>query len=313
MAISIPAEQEPPDAIVDNKKQACGLFETYELLEYMLGFVDDPSDLRKLRRVNSFWHAIISKNPTLHGRWQRRRHTFFGLALVGARDCEKYRLTQAWCHGYTPIELFDPTADQYWSQWLKVDEDLWTVPFWDQGSLNEAIFEREIDEQLALANAYALVYSTRSRSSFEAVQDFQRRMEDKADAMHERIAHEIARTYHRKQNEPLRLGVIATNCDAEPESIEVAHAEGKTLARQMACPFYEVCTRSGKNVDESITAVIRDYGERCDARRAMKRAERLQARQSVSLPIRHPRPLGRRFEMWLWSIWTASKLRLRKR
>lgn len=169
---------------------ASKVLRAYELVEHILIFISKPSDVRSVRLVSTFCHAVVAKNSRLERRWKRRNGDSLHLALIGAMGVGRGSLVQAWCHNTR--DFFDPSCHELWSKIFRIDGNSWRVNFWDQGCLNHYFGNPARD--YALSTAYMLVYSLDSPASFEAIVEWQRRLGIPTDPIHEQIQREFTQS-----------------------------------------------------------------------------------------------------------------------
>jgi Ras family len=84
-----------------------------------------------------------------------------------------------------------------------------------------------------------LVYSVTSRSSFKAIE-------------------ELARELHEVIGPPVQFALVGSKCDLGDEATRrVSSQEGQDLAQSLGCEFYEASAKTGVNVDQIFTDLVR--------------------------------------------------------
>ena len=112
-------------------------------------------------------------------------------------------------------------------------------------------------------DCYALIYSSKSRTSFDSVCGWQRDLQEMP-VSKARSCPACAPSRLLPQSPPLLLGLIATRCDTE-QLCEVSLEEGIELARELGCPLYRTSATlnwDAKAVLESLTKSFRDEMDR---------------------------------------------------
>ncbi|KAF8987043.1 small GTPase superfamily, partial [Cyathus striatus] len=87
---------------------------------------------------------------------------------------------------------------------------------------------------------FLLVYSVRSRSSFEMIRN-----------LHQRILWV-------KLGKPVPIVLVGNKCDFEYQLRAVSMDEGYDLANQLGCPFIETSAKERTNVDEAYYNLVRE-------------------------------------------------------
>lgn len=145
------------------------LFQTYELLEQILLYLDHTS-LRSCRLANTFWHTIIEQNHELSTTYrQRLRMRQLKILVLGAPNVGKRSLIKKWC----------PTAQEAQRQGLRLqnalvrlpetDGEVWLAQMWSldgESGLDSLTNPNFLGESLVL-DALVLVYDVGSRNSFD--------------------------------------------------------------------------------------------------------------------------------------------------
>lgn len=238
---------------------------TYELLEYILTLVDSPEAIRQARLVNTFWLTIVDKNKMLYKRWRRNTLKQLTLTVCGDEELRSRDLVDAWCDIGRFCETYDPTLEDSRRKQLRLNGNVCIVDILDLGSVNGE-FQAMMECAMAHADAYVLLYSIDSQRSFGAIVEWQQRLDNPEDPIHERIARHYdysgRRPIPRNPTKPCVVGVIAMNCEVEPENVEVGRSEGTELARRLDCPFFGVSVSLQRNIEESFRDLMQEYADR---------------------------------------------------
>ncbi|KAF4613747.1 hypothetical protein D9613_008025 [Agrocybe pediades] len=116
-----------------------------------------------------------------------------------------------------------------------------------------------------LPNAYILIYSITSRTSYNHIP-----------ALHECILEQVPtfadENTGRKKPHPGVIMLAGNKCDRVLER-EVSKEEGETLARQLSCAFYETSGKTAQNMDRMFTDIIRELRKRNSAAQRIPAAE----------------------------------------
>jgi len=133
-------------------------------------------------------------------------------------------------------EVPDPTIQDYYNFKVRVDGTFYNLIILDTSS--EEGYESYQKEGLSWADGFILAYATDSRSSYEAARPYRAKIFDT-----------------KKEKVPLLL--IATKADLGPSERQVSEEEGRKLAEEFACPFFETSAKKGSYIKEPFITVIR--------------------------------------------------------
>ena len=156
---------------------------------------------------------------------------------------------------------YDPTVFESYQKTISVDGHLVEVEIYDiAGQVRYHVLlrkqrERErmrvdgaavqdsyfslLDTHIRSANGYVIVYSITERRTFVEVKEY-----------HDRIM-------RIRESAKVPLVLVGNKVDLEDEAREVATDEGRELAEQLGCPFFETSAKMGFNVTECFEAVVR--------------------------------------------------------
>lgn len=90
---------------------------------------------------------------------------------------------------------------------------------------------------------YAFVYNTTERTTFSSIllwSDYIRSISKKPNSFRGAGTHKPA----------VLIALIATNCDVEDSAKQISSSEGKHLASELNCSFYETSARTGEGCHE---------------------------------------------------------------
>jgi len=142
---------------------------------------------------------------------------------------------------FFPPDLTFPLGTDFHNKTLKVNGKEVGLEIWDiQGQ--EKYSHSVPDSYFRRANAIMLVYSQYDRDSFECIQTWMEKIEEKAPKNVTRV-------------------LVAAKCDEKPEDreIEVSTEEAVNLAKSYQMEFFETSAKEGIQVDAPFRVVAQDY------------------------------------------------------
>ncbi|KAH3742501.1 Ras GTPase [Pelomyxa schiedti] len=152
----------------------------------------------------------------------------------------------------TFLDVYDPTIEDSYRKQCVIDGKPLILDIIDTAGQEEYSAMR--DQYIWNCEAFSLGYSITSRSSFESVREF-----------HEKVV-----SIKQETNYPKVL--VAGRADLEVDRV-VSREEGKRLAEDLGCPFFEVSAKLRWNIEETFFTLAR---EALKARAAMPSAVILQ-------------------------------------
>ncbi|KAJ7042572.1 ras protein [Mycena alexandri] len=133
------------------------------------------------------------------------------------------------------VQTYDPTLEDGYRKQLILDDRMCMVEVIDTAGQDEYATLR--DQWIQEGEGFILVYSIRSRSTFDRLQIFRQAVR--------RI----------KRGEPTLL-LVGNQCDMVADR-EVSREEGEALARQFGCEFIETSAKTAQNVDRVFSTILR--------------------------------------------------------
>ena len=120
-----------------------------------------------------------------------------------------------------------------------------------------------LPEYLALLDAfirdsdcYALVYSCSNRAAFDGIREWQQRVLS--------LQQSSSSLAERKANPTALVALIATKCDLQNDWQQVSGDEGRELARELGCVFYETSARTADGCDQAFDGLTRSCKKAID-------------------------------------------------
>jgi len=156
--------------------------------------------------------------------------------VVGGGGVGKSSVTIQFMHNMFDHD-YDPTIEDLYQKQVVVDDEVAYLDILDTAGQEEYFAMRE--HYMSSGEGFLIVYSITSRGSFEEIFDFQR---------------QILRV---KDAERVPMVLIANKSDLEYER-QVGMNEGREVARQFGCPFFEASAKLRMNVDEAFIALVRE-------------------------------------------------------
>ncbi|KAF9008275.1 ras-like protein [Cyathus striatus] len=160
----------------------------------------------------------------------------YKLAVVGDRAVGKFSLAFRFTHGHF-VNQCNPFEAEPFRRQCMIDTQISLLDVEVPSTAGQEVYALLTDEHIQSKEGFLLVYSTTSRSSFQAIQHLQQQI---------------------LRGKPLSVPVIliGTKCDLE-EQREVTTNVGHDLARELGCPFMETSSKEGNNIDEAFCDLVR--------------------------------------------------------
>ena len=135
------------------------------------------------------------------------------------------------------VEEYDPTIEDAYKRQCVVDKEVALLDVLDTAGQDEYSAMRE--QYMRNGEGFLIVYSVTSRDSFERVKKFY---------------DHILRV---KEKSSVPIVVVGTKSDLE-EQRQVTAKEGKELAKELNCKFFEASSLSRVNVDACFFELVRE-------------------------------------------------------
>jgi GTPase KRas protein len=150
------------------------------------------------------------------------------------------------------IETYDPTIEDAYRKQLVIDDKMCFVEVIDTAGQEEYATLR--DQWVREGQAFVLVYSVASRSTFDRLEVFRQSM------------------LRVKRTQPI-FYLVGNKCDKQFER-EISYEEGAQLARQFGCAFMETSAKTAFHVEELFSNLVRILRENAEA----------EARPAIGMP-----------------------------
>lgn len=168
------------------------------------------------------------------------------------------------------IEEYDPTLEENVRRQMLVDDDACMVNILDAAASPEYVRLREFTYRDN--EAFILAYSITNRESFNSAESYW--WPEMLHAKGQKLdmqgwSPRMARAAEFSSKDPETAYIAAALDDARPMGVvvgcksdlmdarEVSHNEGKAMAQRLGCPFFEVSSKNGSNIDESVAELVR--------------------------------------------------------
>jgi len=135
------------------------------------------------------------------------------------------------------VSDYDPTIENAYRKTLTVDEEVINLDILDTAGQEEYSAMR--DQYIRTGHGFIVVYSITSRSSFNALPDFQDKILEV------------------KDSDGYPMVFLGNKCDLQKER-EVGQDEGAKYAKEYNVPFFETSAKARINVEEAFIQVVRE-------------------------------------------------------
>ncbi|KAI9262368.1 ras-like protein 1 [Phascolomyces articulosus] len=160
----------------------------------------------------------------------------YKLVMVGGGGVGKSALTIQFIQSQF-VDEYDPTIEDSYRKQCVIDSETALLDVLDTAGQEEYSAMRE--QYMRNGEGFLLVYASTSRLSFEEISTFHQ---------------QISRV---KDRDTFPMVLVANKCDLEQDR-QVSMQEGRDLARQFGCQFFETSAKQRINVDEAFYGVVRD-------------------------------------------------------
>ena len=164
------------------------------------------------------------------------------LVVVGGGGVGKSALTMQLINSYF-VDEYDPTIEDSYRKQVVIDGKVCLLDILDTAGQEEYSAMR--DQYMRFGEAFVVVYSVTSRSSFEEVSAFRDGILRAKDA------------------DDVPMILVGNKCDLDGER-QVSSFEGQQLAKSFGCRFVESSALKRINVDEAFYDLVRDVRTRAD-------------------------------------------------
>jgi len=159
------------------------------------------------------------------------------VVVLGGGGVGKSATTIQYCQGHF-IQEYDPTIEDSYRKQVIVDQETSMMDILDTAGMEE--FSALRDQYLRTGEAFYIVYSITSRSSFEEILS---------------ILDSVKRL---KEGSVLPLIICGNKSDLESER-QVSFGELQELALENHCLFMETSAKLGTNIQEAFAELVRSY------------------------------------------------------
>jgi len=174
--------------------------------------------------------------------------TSYRIVVVGGGGVGKSALSIRFVQGNF-VHQYDPTIEANYRKQVTLDNDSVLLDILDTAGQEEYSVLRE--QYMRMGDAFLLVYSIVSPQTFSAITKL----------------HSQATRFARSQ--PVFV-IVGNKCDLDKDR-SVTAQEGKDLADELSCPFFEVSAKMNKNVTEAFMTLVRCLHTSRTASKAKKR------------------------------------------
>ncbi len=165
---------------------------------------------------------------------QTRRE--YKIVVMGEGGVGKTALTIQFVVGHF-VEEYDPTIEDAYRRQCVIDQEVALLDLLDTAGQDEYSAMRE--QYMRNGEGFLIVYSVTSRATFERVEKFFDQI-------------------HRVKERPIvPIVIVGTKSDLESQR-QVTSKEGKELAKNLNCKFFEASALTRTNVDESFFELVRN-------------------------------------------------------
>eukprot|EP01094_Clydonella_sp_ATCC50884_P022210 TRINITY_DN5059_c2_g1_i1.p1 TRINITY_DN5059_c2_g1~~TRINITY_DN5059_c2_g1_i1.p1 ORF type:complete len:222 (-),score=59.51 TRINITY_DN5059_c2_g1_i1:78-644(-) len=160
------------------------------------------------------------------------------LVVLGANGVGKSALiTEFISHVFVES---DPTVEDYYRKQVYIDDEACTLNIFDT-SYTHLEHSPLRDEATRAAQGFVYVFSVTSRSSFDEIASFREYVERTKDG----------------EEHKWPIVLLGNKCDLEGQR-EVAATEGREMATDLSCLFFETSAKERINVEEAFYDLVRE-------------------------------------------------------
>ncbi|KAH8648082.1 P-loop containing nucleoside triphosphate hydrolase protein, partial [Tricladium varicosporioides] len=175
----------------------------------------------------------------------------YRIVVLGDGDVGKTAITQLFCKNY--IQNYDPTVEDSFRKLVVLDGKKRIVEILDTTGHEEYPAIR--DQWVRDGEAFVLVYSIWSRSSFTRITRYRSQIQRIKDEFSQRPSYPGSPVLSAKT--PQITPTILVGHDYQEEEREVQEAEGLSLARELGCEYLEASAERGITIDNVFFTLIR--------------------------------------------------------
>ena len=161
----------------------------------------------------------------------------YKLVILGAGGVGKSALTIQLIQSHF-IDEYDPTIEDSYRKRVTIDDESCLLDILD--TVGQEEYSAMQDQYMRSGQGFLIVYSVTSRSSFDwEINSFREG---------------ILRV---KDMDSVPMVLVGNKCDLDEER-QVTESEGKKIANEWKCPFYETSARKRINVEECFYDLVRE-------------------------------------------------------
>lgn len=198
------------------------------------GEIDDP----KIIRDNDV--IFVSAGEPFADKAPKEKCPLYSIAVMGPGSVGKSAMTMQYVQGVF-IRDYDPTIEDAYRKNTTVEGQPCMLDILDTAGQEDYTALRST--WMRERDGFILVYSVCDSTTFTGLHSFY----DQLSVMHE-------------DNMPPLL-LVGNKCDLEPKR-QVSQQEGESLAKSYGCKYMETSAKTGKNIDEAFTEIIREVRKR---------------------------------------------------
>ncbi|KAK5659986.1 hypothetical protein OQA88_13452 [Cercophora sp. LCS_1] len=166
---------------------------------------------------------------------QQRPNKQRKIALVGSRSTDKSSIVVRFVEGYFE-ESYYPTIENTFSKTMQAGNSTYDVEIVDTVGQDE--YSILNSKHFIGIHGYMLVYSVKSRDSFEMVP-----------VIHDKILNHLGA-------ETVPAVLVGNHSDVRPQDRQITPEEGKALSETLHCPWIEISSRYGENVEKAFKLLL---------------------------------------------------------
>ncbi|KAJ8669007.1 hypothetical protein QAD02_000266 [Eretmocerus hayati] len=191
--------------------------------------------------------SLIVPHPTTRGGVRVYKIVVLGEGGVGKSAVTLQFVSHSFSNDH------DPTIEDSYQQQAVIDGEPALLDILDTAGQVE--FTAMRDQYMRCGEGFMICYSVTDRNSFQEVIEYRRL---------------ISRV---RANEDIPLVLVGNKCDLQ-NNREVTTDEGKTLANQMGCPFFETSAALRQYIDDTFHCMVRQIRSKERIRRVPRKHSR---------------------------------------
>jgi len=159
----------------------------------------------------------------------------YRIVVVGATSAGKSGITERYVLG-TFVSEYGPTIDEIYQKRIEIQAKMRSLDIIDVSGLEE--YHRIAEEHMTVGDGFIISYCINSRTSFTHVS---------------KVRSALLRVKNNVPDIPIILTGNKSDLDSERT---VTTLEGRKLAEEWDCPFFETSAKEDKNVTEVFTEIV---------------------------------------------------------